>query len=97
MGKKRPGFCAGSDNHLFGIDLQLALLPRSFSDQLAQTRNARGWVVPCLASLDGIYPGLADLGKSIEIRLADFKVNNMPAVRFQRLGFGHHRVRPLGF
>jgi len=50
-----------------------------------------------LAAQDGIYPGLADMGKSIEIWLADLKMNNVPAVRFQSLGFGHHRVRPFGF
>jgi hypothetical protein len=38
-------------------------------------------------------PGQADVGKGLEIRLADLQVDNLPSLSFQGLGARQHGVR----
>ena len=58
-------------------------------------RAARGGVAG-LPVLDGFHAGLADVGQGREIRLADFEMQDLAALGFERLGAGQHGVGAFG-
>jgi len=46
-----------------------------------------------LAVAQASYPGLDDVGRRIEIGLADLQVNDLPALGFQGLGLSQNLER----
>ena len=72
-------------------------LPGVLGDGLAQFVDPAGRVVACLAGLDGLGGGGADMGGGGEIRLADLQVDDIPPGGFQLLGARQHLVGPLCF
>ena len=63
---------------------------------VAQRRHAGRGGVARLPVLDGFHAGLADVGEGREIRLADFEVQDLAALGFERLGTRQDGVGAFG-
>ena len=94
--EKNDRFSAGDDDHFFGRNIHPARLAHVLRDRLSQLWQTGGRSVVRETVAHGIGSGIDDVTWRIEVRLADFEMNNVAPLRFQRFCFHQNFERGLG-
>jgi len=74
------------------VNLDAAPSSGILGDGLAQGRNPGGRIVGRVAVLDGLDARLRDVVERGDVRLADLQVDDVAALRFQRLRARQHMI-----
>jgi len=85
-GEEHDRLGARCDHHVFGPGVDAPALGDVAGDGLAQGGDAGGRRVVGVALAQGTHGSLDDVGRRVEIRLADFQVDDVSSLSFQ--GFG---------
>ena len=95
-GEEDDGLTAGNDAHVLRADLNAPRLPNVLSNRFAKVRLSLRRTVMSPALVESALGRLSDVGGSIEIRLADFEVNDALALGLERSCAHQHLERGLG-
>ena len=79
-----------------GIDLHAMALVQIGRHRLAHLGDAVGGGIAVMAVAQRLAGGLDDMGRSLEVRLADAEIDDLLALGLQGLGAGEHFEGGLG-
>ena len=88
QGEEHDGLGAGGDDHLLPIVLEASALAGIAGHGLPDLRDARSGDVVRVARVEGIDGRGLDVGRRLEVGLADLQVDDLNALGLKRLGPG---------
>ncbi len=85
-GMENDGLSAGNDDHFLARNRDIASAADVVGNGLAQVRQAGGGTVVSPSLVEGVDSGFDDIGRRVEVGLADFQVNDLFALFFKGAG-----------